>query len=242
MGCQMQSRSTPFFLILAFFLFYTLIVIQGVHAVTFPQVTTYYIISGERCYGSGGFTAPQAIKGELAVTLIPITGNTVKCESVGYLTESLTVENRQQGDGNYTPFFINLPASSSINITTFAENVVAQCIGDRYVEVGGKSVYTYLYCYVVNAPQSILRFEWYFDSESGVLLRFYKSITLNFVTVQWEEYMMKNTTLELVGAHPITALFTNIQTDFVAIVGAVVIVILSFYFLTQKKLRQGEAV
>ena len=235
----MRLRSTLFFIFLAFFLCYTSTWVQPAHAVTFSKVTTYYTISGELCYGDGGFTGNQVISGELAVTLTPITGNTVKCDSSGYLEESLVVENRRQGDGNYTPFFINLPAKSVINITTFTKNVVAQYIGDRYLEVEGESVHTQFYCYVVNEIQSILRFEWYFEYESGILLKFFKAIEINFVRVQWEEYMVQNTTLLLEGTHPVTAFFTNIRETFFAVVGAVVTAILCFYFLTQKKL-QGD--
>ena len=236
----MRLRSTLFFIFLAFFLCYTITLVQPAHAVTFSQVTTYYTISGELCYANGGFTGSQAISGELLVTLTPMTGNTVKCESTGYVEENLLVEDRQQADGNYTPFFINLPAQARINITTFTKNVVSQYVGDRYLEVEGKSVHTHFYCYIVNEIQSILRFEWYFEYGSGILLKFFKAIDLNFVRVQWEEYMAVYTTRALTGAHPVTAFFTNIRENFFAIVGALVTVILCFYYLTQRKLQRGE--
>jgi hypothetical protein len=100
-------------------------------------------------------------------------------------------------------------------------------------------VRTFLYCYIVTEVQSILRFEWYFELTSGILLKFLKAIEINFVRVQWEAYVVINTTLTLTSTHPITALFTNIQTNFYAVVGALVIIILGFYFLTQRKSLTG---
>jgi len=116
---------------------------------------------------------------------------------------------------------------------------VAHYEGERYLDMDGRSVRTFFYCYIVAEVQSILRFEWYFEATSGILLKFLKAIDLNFVRVQWEMYVVVNTTLTLTGTHPITAFFANIQTQFYAVVGALIITILGFYFLTQRKAPAG---
>jgi hypothetical protein len=212
-------------------------------------VTTGYSIVGERCYGEGGFTSNVIIQGALMVTLTPLAGKSVQYTSTGYVIEgesspqsigeTMTLTNRRDAQGNFTGFFMELPRKALLNISTLSENVVAHYEGERYLDIDGRSVRTFLYCYIVTEVQSILRFEWYFELTSGILLKFLKAIEINFVRVQWEAYVVINTTLTLTSTHPITALFTNIQTNFYAVVGALVIIILGFYFLTQRKSPTG---
>jgi hypothetical protein len=213
--------------------------------------TTGYLITGERCYGEGGFTGNVAVQGALVVTLTPLSASSVQCASSGYISEgdsepeplgeTKVLTNRRDAEGNFTGFFMPFPVPTVLNVSTFQENVVAQYEGKRYLEIEGQSVRTFLYCYIVTEVQSILRYEWYFEASSGVLLKFLKAIEINFMRVQWESYEATNTTLTLTGTHPITAFFANIQTQFYAAIGALVITILGYYFLTQRKSSAGGA-
>jgi len=219
-----------------------------IHALGTSPTTTYYAITGELCYNEGGFSGNYPVSGTLGVKLTSLTPETVRCERWGYIQEgssssvigeSVLVEDRQEPNGNYTLFFLDFSANATLRIGTMTKDVVAHYIGERYVKVGDTSVRTRHYCYVVNEVQSILRFEWDFEAMSGVLLKFSKSIEINFVRVQWEEYVVKNSTLTLTSAHPVAAFFTNFQENFYAGTGALIGILLLFYVLTQKKLQRS---
>ncbi len=243
----MRLRSTLFFLIfLTLFLMITYIPVES--HFTAP-VTTGYTIAGERCYGEAGFTSNVIVRGALMVTLTPLAEASVQCASSGYISEgdsspqaigeTTILTDRRDAQGNFTGFFMEFPINPLLNVSTLSETVAAHYEGERYLDIAGQSVRTFFYCYVVTEVQSILRFEWYFEVTSGVLLKFLKAIEINFVRVQWEAYVVANTTLTLTGTHPITAFFTNIQTHFYAVVGALIITLLGFYFLTQRKSPTG---
>lgn len=245
---QVRLRSTLFFLIfLTLLVMVTYIPVQS--SLSSP-VTTGYTITGERCYGESGFTSNVIVQGALVVTLTPLTGDSVQCASTGYVIEgdsspksigkTTIFTDRRDAQGNFTGFFMEFPVKTFLNISTLSKNVVAQYEGERYLDVNGRSIRTLFYCYIVTEVQSILRFEWYFEATSGILFKFLKAIEINFMCVQWEAYVVANTTLLLTGTHPITALFMNIQTHFYAVVGALIITILGFYFLTQRKSPAGD--
>jgi len=223
---------------------------QSAQAVSFLHTTTFYTISGELCYNSE-FMESYGVSGVVGVRLASLGTGKVQCEEWGYLqegtqdpdslVESVLVEDRKKSDGNYTLFYIDLPVNATIHINTLDKNALAQYCGERYVSIGAKSVRTSYYCYVVAEVQSILRFEWYFEWDSGILLKFTKSIAVNFARVQWLDYTVKNTTLYLAGTHPVTAFFANVQEHFFAGTGAVIGVILFYYILTRNKFQRSQS-
>jgi len=222
---------------------------QPAGAVSSTPATTFYMISGEMCYGEGGFIGGYTISGKLGVRLTLFSPDTVRCETWGYLKEgesnnsmvmNVILTHRQESNGNYTLFFIDLPANATIHVNILDLNVVARYLGERYLSVGDKSVKTHYYCYVFNELQSILRFEWYFEAESGILLKFSKFIEVNFVKVQWLDYIVQNTTLSLAGTHPVSAFLANIRGDFFAGTGAIIAGLLFFYMLTLKKMQRSS--
>ena len=247
------TRSTPPFLLFLIITFTGLaIFVPTGHASQFPDTTTHYAISGQMCYLDSQFTESFPVTGAMRVTLEPqgfgivyydLWYNITHGDTLGvYLdnAETGTLVHRCTVDGNFTLFYAEIPSPDTQPIHTFLETVDAHYLGERYLAVNGMHVRTHFFCYSVAEAQSILRFEWYFEWESGVLLRFYKSITVNFILVQWLDYMVKNTTLSLEGSHPVTAFFANFKENFYAIIGATITVIILFYYLVQKKVQRRD--
>jgi len=224
---------------------------SGIASIAFTEVTTYYTISGEMCYNEIGFVESYDISGEMMVNLKLLSSPTVECDYWYYENklgsnhtiheedETILLVNRKQWDGNYTSFYIEFPTQSKIPIHNSYENVEASYMGKKYVFWNNQYISTYYYCFSVSELQNVLRCEWFFEETTGVLLRFIKSIEINFVRVQWVEYMVKNTTISLSGVHPITALFTNFRECFVGVGGAAVIIIFLFYYLIREKSQRG---
>lgn len=221
-------------------------------SVGFTNVTSYYSVSGEICYSDFGFVETYSVGGEMRVDLNKIT-NVVVNYDYSLLIHNLdadsiyqegagsgTLVNRLDLDMNYTLFFVSVqtPRTQFLPITNASVEVVRQ--GVRYVEVNGQHVKALYFCYSLTEMQNILRFEWYYEWNSGILLQFVKSIDINFLRVQWLDYRLKNTTLILTGEHPITVFFTNNQENFYAIVGAAIIVVILFYYLILQKVEPEE--
>ncbi len=250
-----RMRSLPLFsfAIILFSLSFCLIIPNG-HTNSFSHTITYYQVSGEMCYDyfTNIFVGTYSIKGQMRVELIPYGPETVEFVSWHYLInddsgtpilneeEHGTLTNRMKSDGNFTAFFSTTPPPPIQQIYTLVETVEAQYIGLRYVNFKGQFIKTYFYCYTQADLHSIYRCEWYFDYDTGVLVRLVKSVEVNLIRVQWIEYSIKNTTLFLTGNHPVVAFFTNFRANFFAILGAVTMILFSFYYLIQKKAQRGE--
>jgi hypothetical protein len=234
-------------MILILFFFFPLLSQGGASQVGFTAVTMGYTVSGELCYDQGGFVESFPVLGEMRVTLDLLSLYLVEGECSCYInnTKSNTVyesvdrtdlyANRVDVEGNFSPFYIEFPLQESLEINTFHENVKAMYLGVRFVRFHGKYIKTHCYCYCMAELQNVLRCEWYFDYNAGVLLRFVKSVEMNFIRVQWIDYLVKNTTLSLPGSHPISAFFANYKESFYAVVGASIIVVMLFFILIQKK-------
>ena len=219
-------------------------------AYSFTTVSTDYIVRGELCYNSHGYVARYPVVGEMHASLTSISSREVSFTFSYWLqhatseqifeqvsTSGLIVD-RIQPDGNVTLLFIDLPCGTPQNFSTLTNNVLAHYQGERYVSVGGKEVKARYFCTAIADLQTVLRFEWYFEWKSGILLQFSKSIEQNLVRVQWLDHKAENTTLSLIGSHPVTALFANIQEWFYGGIGAGIIGVFLFYFLIQKKFEQ----
>lgn len=226
-------------------------IIPPTNSIDSSNVTTYYNISGEICYGEGGFVESYSITGELKVILKPISYNLIECENSYYINntkseitidqgaETHLYENRRNADGNYTLFYIENPTPNLLKTNNFAENIEANYLGEYYTLFNGKYIKTHYFCYSIAEMQNILRYEWFYDTESGVLLRFIKSVETNFVRVQWTDYNIENTTLSFSNSHPITAIFTNFKEIFFAVIGSSISVGITFYYLVQKKAKRS---
>ncbi|MFX1296439.1 MAG: hypothetical protein ACFFD2_16490 [Promethearchaeota archaeon] len=258
----MRSQSPFFLIIFSFFVILSSLLLQVGHAANFSpssrafqiECTTFYYISGEMCYDQqiGMFTGSYSVEGLLKATLTPKDPDTVEYNFWHLLInsekdnilideeETGTLVDRAKPDGNYTPFFTDLPPSGPQFIHTLTETVEAHYLGMRYVNVNGHFVKTYYYCYIHAELQTIYRCEWFFEYETGILLQLSKSIEVNLIRVQWINYLVENTTISLTANHPISAFFSNQRANFFASVGAVIIVIFSFYYFIQKKVRRGK--
>jgi hypothetical protein len=245
---------TSFFLILISCIVVQCCLASPAHTTGIPEGTTYYRISGEMCYDyfTNTFVGSYTVEGQMRVGLDWLNPSRVDYELWHFLTnpegeavlvnetDSGTFIDRMKEDGNYTPFFADLPCPSRMGLHTLTESVEAQYLGERYVLVDGKYIRTHCYCYTQAELYSIYRCEWYFEWDSGVLLRLFKSIEVNLLPVQWIEYSLENTTVSLTTTHPVTAFFTNQQATFFGILGAAIAVVLSFYLIIQRKVRRGE--
>ncbi|MHA1132516.1 MAG: hypothetical protein ACTSQQ_17145 [Candidatus Helarchaeota archaeon] len=223
---------------------------------TIPQGTTFYEISGEMCYDyfTNAFVGSYTVEGQLRVKLDWINPTKVDYEVWHYMvnpnsgmiiineTRSGSLINHMDADGNFTPFFTEIPCPMKENLYTMTESVEAYYMGERYIEFNGKFIRTHWYCYTLAELYAIYRCEWYFEWDSGILLHLVKSITVNLIPVQWIEYKLANTTLSLTEGHPINAFFVNQQANFYAGVGAAVIVSFLFFFLIQRKVQRDEIV
>ncbi len=220
---------------------------------SFAQVTTGYAVSGQICYVEGGFINSYMVRGEMKIILTVQTASNIKYEESYYLRndEGALLEqesragvfaNRIDEAGNYTLTFVEMPIKEVQYLSTLTESVPAQYLGVRYLDMEGQWVQSQYYCYVVTSGQTVLRDEWWFDANTGTLLRFLKSIEMNFVRVQWVDYYVKNTTLSLEGVHPVTAFLGNVQETFFAVIGAVCVGIVLFYLLVQQKAGKGGAI
>lgn len=236
--------------LLIFFLFTPFLGLAPSNAVNFGSTTASYTITGELCYEGGTFFAGTPVSGTMWVQLNPGTGTVVECAySYTIQTADTTLEaqdgtstyvSRRGYDGNYTLFYIDLPAAAKVTVTTLRENVQATRVGVRYVQVAGQLVKAHYYCYVVQDMQSVLRFEWYFEWHSGVLLQYAKHIETNFVRVQWLTFRMTDSTLVVEGAHPVAGWFANVQEQFFAVLGAGGVIVVAGSYLIKRKAR-GEA-
>lgn len=237
---------------LSLLLFFTLLggVVQVGQAAQFPATTTYYAVTGEKCHDNLGFTESYPVDGWMRVDLNPITTSQVSYDvrclvtnpASGVVlenyTEADTTNNRVMSDGNSTLYFITLPTAPTQSLFTFLESVDAYYMGERYVAINGEFIRSHYFLHVLTVPQNILRCEWFFEWDTGVLLSFVKSIEANFIRVQWVEYKVTNTTLSLTGAHPVLAFLTNFRDNFYAVIGGIILAIVLFYFLIQKKVER----
>jgi len=245
-----MRRSIPLFFL--FLMLWVGLSVPRGHALNFSSVEVGYTITGEKCYDAGVYHPSVAIHGEMRMALTVQSMIAVSYSFSYYIqnvAENRTIEERAESgvllvrikpDGNATCLFIELPSPATQLLDTFIDTVEAHHLGERFVLVAGHYVRAHYFCYTMQEPLSvILRYEWYFAWDSGVLLQFSKSIEVNLIQVQWVEYKITNSTLTLTGSHPITAFFTNLRAEFFAGVGAGLVVAIAFIYLVQKKAVRG---
>lgn len=223
-------------------------------AYTFTNVSTDYTVRGEFCYGANGYVSGYPVSGEMRSSLTVVSDSTVSFTFVHILTHAETgvefehdtksgeIIDHLEPDGNDTLLFISFPLSKTQPLSTLSHTITAYYHGVRYVNLNGIHVPTHYFCIALADLQTVLRFEWYFEWNSGILLQFCKIIEQNLVRVQWLEYKVANTTLSLSGAHPVTAFFANIQEWFYGSLGAGIITIVLFHYLIQKKIQQEASI
>lgn len=244
-----------FFLISICFFSFLLINTPAKATVPFSSCENQYLIRGSLCYNdfTGTFVGSYSVAGWLGLKLTVTGPDTMYYEITHYIqntetgspitdsSETGVLSARMKSDGNYTEFLSSASMPSSQKMGTLSETVEAQALGIRYIQVDGEWVRTYAYLFVRAELTSIFRVLWFFDPETGVLLRLYKSIETNLFQVQWIEYLIEDTSLRLdVAAGPTQVFFANQLANIFASIGAVGASLICVFYLIQKKVGRAE--
>ncbi len=209
-----------------------------------------YKIDGVLCYNdlAGAFVGSYSVEGRLELKLTPTGPDSMQYEITHYLknvdadstlidaSETGELSSRMKPDGNYTEFLSTMSHPTFQKLGTLSETVEAQGIGIRFIHFQGKWIRTQCYLFTRAELTSIFRCQWFFDPETGVLLRLYKSIEINLFKVQWIEYLIENTSLSFdMSAGPMDMIFTNQLSNIFATIGAIGVSLIFTFYIIQKK-------